>query len=201
MRTSLRGKFLGSKLLAPLLGAVLYLAWVTSAWAEEAEGGHHHLNWTDFTYRTIAIVIVVVILVKLLKKPFANFLTSRREEIQRLLSELEVKISEAKSEQARAQAKLVSLEEDARKIVNELIAEGEAEKQKIIEAAHRQAEYVQQQSQIAIQQEIQAARDSLSEEMVDMSVAAARELIQKRMQAEDQQRLIREFMMKVVEAK
>jgi len=168
MRASLWGKMLRSKQFAPLVGTVLYFAWLTSAWASEAEEGHHHLNWTDFTYRTVAIVIVLIVLVKLLKKPFANFLTSRREEIRRLLSELEVKMSEARSEQAKAQAKLASLEEDARKIINELIAEGEAEKQKIIESANRQAEYIQQQAQVAIQQEIQAARDSLSEEVAEL---------------------------------
>ncbi|MGC9964023.1 MAG: ATP synthase F0 subunit B [Syntrophobacteraceae bacterium] len=201
MRASLGGKMLRSKQFAPLVGTVLYFAWLTSAWASEAEEGHHHLNWTDFTYRTVAIVIVLAVLIKLLRKPMANFLTARREEIQRLLSELEVKISEARSEQAKAQAKLASLEEDTRKIINELIAEGEAEKQKIIEAAHRQAEYIQQQAQVAIQQEIQAARDSLREEVAELSVAAAQDIIQKRMQAEDQQRLVREFMIKVVEAK
>ena len=201
MRASLWGKMLRSKLFAPLVGTVLYFAWLTSAWAAEAEEGHHHLNWTDFTYRTVAIVIVLAVLIKLLKKPIANFLTSRREEIQRLLSELEVKIAEARSEQVKAQAKLTSLEEDTRKIINELIAEGEAEKQKIIESANRQAEYIQQQAQVAVQQEIQAARDSLREEAADLSVAAAQDIIQKKMQAEDQQRLVREFMIKVVEAK
>jgi F-type H+-transporting ATPase subunit b len=200
MRASLRGKILKSKQFAPVVGAALYFASLTSAWASEAEG-HHHLNWTDFTYRTVAVVIVIIVLVKLLKKPVSNFLTSRREEIQRLLSELEVKLSEAKSEQAKAQAKLASLEEDTRKIIDELIAEGEAEKQKIIESAHRQAEYIQQQAQVAIQQEIQAARDGLREEVADLAVAAAKDIIEKRMQAEDQQRLVREFMLKVVEAK
>jgi F-type H+-transporting ATPase subunit b len=192
---------LRSKLFGPVLGTVLYFAWLTTAWASEAAEGHHHLNWTDFTYRTVAIVIVVAVLFKLLKKPAASFLTSRREEIQRMLSELDVKISEAKSEQGKAQAKLVSLEEDARKIIAELIAEGEAEKQKIIDAANKQAEYIQQQAEIAIQQEIQIARDSLKEEVAEMSVAAAQEIIEKKMKAEDQQRLVREFMIKVVEAK
>ena len=201
MRASLWGKMLRSKLFGPVLGTVLYFAWLTTAWASEAAEGHHHLNWTDFTYRTVAIVIVVAVLIKLLKKPVANFLTSRREEIQRLLSELELKIAEAKAEQASAQAKFASLEEDTRKIVNELIAEGEAEKQKIIEAAHRQAEYIQQQAEIAVQQEVQTARDSLRGEVADLSVAAAQDIIEKKMKAEDQQRLVREFMIKVVEAK
>ncbi len=102
---------------------------------------------------------------------------------------------------SRVQARLASLEEETRRIVDELIAEGEAEKKKIIEAAHREAEYIQQQAQIAIQQEIQAARDSLKDEVAELSVAAAQDIIRKKMRAEDQQRLVREFMTKVVEAK
>jgi F-type H+-transporting ATPase subunit b len=179
---------------------VLYFAWLGNAFASEVEGGHHP-NWIDFAYRTVAVVIVAAILVKLLRKPVANFLNSRREEIQRLLSELETKTSEARSEYSRVRATLASLEEDTRKIVDELIAEGEAERKKIIEAAHREAEYIQQQAQVAIQQEIQAARDSLRDEVAELSVAAAQDIIQKNMQAEDQQRLVREFMTKVVEAK
>ncbi len=200
MRASINGKIMRSRHFAPLLGIVLYLAWLINAFASEAEGGHD-LNWIDFAYRTVAVVIVAVILVKLLRKPAANFLTSRREEIQRLLSELDAKTSEARAEFSEARAKLASLEEDTRKIVDELIAEGEAEREKIIAAAHREAEYIQQQAQVAIQQEIQAARDSLKDEVAELSVAAAQDIIQKQMQAEDQQRLVREFMTKVVEAK
>ncbi len=200
MRASLKGKVLRSRWFVPLMGTMLDLACLTNAWAAEGEEGHA-LNWTDFAYRTVAIVIVIAVLVKLLRKPVANFLTSRREEIERLLSELEVKMTEAKSEQAKAQARLASLEEETRKIVNELLAEGEAERQKIIEAAHRQADYIQQQAQVAIQQETQAARDSLREEVADLAVAGAKDLILKRIKADDQKRLVSEFMMKVVEAK
>ncbi len=201
MQVSLRGKMMRSRHFALLVGMVLNFAWLGSALASEAEGGHHELNWLDFTYRTVAFVIVVGILVKLLRKPVSSFLSGRREEIQRLLAELDAKTAEAKVEHARVQAKLASLEAETRKIVDELIAEGEAEKEKIVKAAHREAEYIQQQAQVAIQQEIQAARDSLKDEVADLSIAAAQDLIRKKMKADDQQRLVHEFMTKVVEAK
>jgi F-type H+-transporting ATPase subunit b len=200
MHASLKEKMMRSKHFAPLLGMVLYFACLSNAFASEAEGGHH-LNWMDFAYRTVALIIVAGVLVKFLRKPIANFLNSRREEIQRLLSELEAKTSEARSEYSRVQARISSLEEDTRKIIDELIAEGEVESKKIIEAAHREAEYIKQQAQIAIEQEIQAARDSLKDEVADLSVAAAQDIIKKKIKVEDQQRLVREFMTKVVEAK
>ncbi len=202
MYASLRAKMMKSRHFALLAGTAIHFALLGNALASEAEEGHHHhLNWTDFTYRTFAFVILVGVLVKLLRKPIANFLSARRDEIQRLIAELEVKTSEAKAEQAKVQAKVSALEQETKKIVDELIAEGEVEKNKIIEAAHRQAEYIQQQAEVAIEQEILAARDSLKNEFADLSVAAAQDLIQKKMKADDQQRLVREFMTKVVEAK
>ena len=40
MRASLNGKMMRSRHFAPLLGIVLYLAWLVNAFASEAEGGH-----------------------------------------------------------------------------------------------------------------------------------------------------------------
>ncbi len=200
MHASLREMLMKLKYVGLPLGLVLFFAFQGSAWASEAGGGHH-LNWTDFAYRTFAFVLLVAILTKLLRKPIANFLTARREEIQRMIEELETKTAEAQKKSAEFQAKLGSLEQETKKIVDELILEGEAEKQKIIEAAHRQADYIQQQARIAIEQEIQAARTSLKNEVADLSVAAAEDILKKKMKADDQKRLIGEFMTMVVEAK
>ncbi|MCE5335016.1 MAG: F0F1 ATP synthase subunit B [Desulfobacteraceae bacterium] len=200
MHATLRGMMMRLKHVVLLAGIVLFFAYLGDAFASEAGGGQH-LNWTDFTYRTVAFLILVGILFKLLRKPLSGFLNARREEIQRLLDELDTKTAAAQQENAKVQTKLAALEQETKKIVEELIAEGEAEKQKIIEAAHRQAEYIQQQAQVAIQQEVKAARDSLKDEIAEMSVAAAEELLKKSMRPKDQDRLVNEFMSKVVEAK
>jgi F-type H+-transporting ATPase subunit b len=191
---------MASKFFLSFTGLVLFFAFQASAYAAEAEGGHH-LNWSDFTYRTVAFVILVVLLLVLVKKPVANFLNSRRDEIQRMLQELDTKAAEAQKKNSEFQVRLASLEQETRKIVDELIAEGEAEKKKIIEAAQRQADYIQQQAHIAIQQEVQAARNSLKEEIADLSVSAAEGILTKNLKSDDQDRLVREFMTMVVEAK
>lgn len=200
MHASLREIMTRSGRRALLLGVVLNFSCLSSALAAEA-GGAHHLNWTDFAYRTVAFLVLITVLIKLLRKPLSNFLSSRRDEIKRMLEELETKTVEAQKSNAALQVRIASVEEETRKIVDELIAEGEAERKKIIEAAHRQADYIQQQARIAIQQEVQAARDSLKNEVSELSVAAAEDVLKKNMQTEDQERLVREFMTMVVEAK
>jgi F-type H+-transporting ATPase subunit b len=201
MQVSLRETMMRSKFFAPLLGLVLVFSMQGSLWAAEAGGEAHHLNWADFAYRTAAFLILVGILVKLLRKPIVNFLNSRREEIQRMLEELQVKTVEAQKKTDELESRMAAVEQETKKIVDELIAEGEAERRKIVEAAHRQADYIQQQARIAIQQEVQAARESLTDEVADLSVVAAQNVLQQNMQPEDQERLVREFMTMVVEAK
>lgn len=191
------------KSLSLLLGAGAILALQGTGWCSGggAEGGAHHLNWWDFALRTGNFVILVAILFKLLKKPLGNFLTTRRQDIQKLLEDLKLKQEEAARVSAEYKAKLAALDEETKKIVAELLSEGEAEKQKIIQAAERQAAYIKQQAEIAVQQEIKAARERLQEEVAELSVAAAEQLIQKHIKAEDQDRLVKEFMKRVVEAK
>lgn len=186
---------------ALLSGAGLLLLLQGTAWASSEGGGHHGLNWFDFFQRLACFLILLAVLVKLLKQPIRNFFVSRREEIQNLLAELEVKQKEAERKSAEYKAKLVALEDETRQIVSELIAEGEAERQKIIESAKGQAEYIRQQAEISIQQEVKAARKSLQEEIGELSVAAAEEILRNRMEPGDHDRLVRDFMARVVEAK
>ncbi|ROR03478.1 F0F1 ATP synthase subunit B [Desulfosoma caldarium] len=174
----------------------------TAAFASAA-GGHEAagLPWKDFFLRLMNFAIMVAILIKLLKKPVANFFSSRRENIQRLLTELEEKKKEMEAKAAEYQAKLAALDQETEQILAEYIQEGEAEKQKIIEAAEKEAHYIKEQARFAIQQEIKAAKESLQEEIAELSVNAAEDLLKKSIRPEDQDRLIDEFITKAVEAK
>jgi F-type H+-transporting ATPase subunit b len=173
----------------------------TFAWASGGEGGHHGLNWWDFTLRLMNFAIMVGLLVYLLKKPLRNFFISRREGIQTTLAELEAKKVEAEKICAEYQAKLATLDQEVGQILAEYIQEGETEKRKILEAAEKQAEYLKQQAHLTIQQEVKSARESLQEEIAELTVAAAEELLRKSIKAKDQERLVKEFIAKVVEAK
>jgi F-type H+-transporting ATPase subunit b len=79
--------------------------------------------------------------------------------------------------------------------------EGEMEKQRIIESANRQAAYITEQAKLAVQQEIKAAKGELQEEIANLSVAAAEDILKKNMKSDDHKRLVQEFLTKAVEAK
>lgn len=197
-----RGSMMRAKSVSLLLGAAMLLAMQGLGWCSEGGGqGGGHLNWTDFTLRLINFLILVTILFKLLKKPMVNFLSSRREDIQKLLAELEAKKRDAEKASAEYKSKMAALEGETRRIVDEMLADGEAERVKIIQSAQRQAAYIKEQAQLAIQQEIKVAREKLQEEISELSVAAAEEILRKNLKAEDHGRLVKDFMGRVVEAK
>ncbi|MCK8601134.1 F0F1 ATP synthase subunit B [Desulfoferrobacter suflitae] len=184
-----------------MLIAGLLLGLQGLALAAEAGGHGHELNWKDFLFRVMNFAIMAAILIKLLKKPMAKYFASRREDIQKMLADLELKKQEAEQKCAEYKAKLAALEEETQKIVSEYVQEGEMERAKILEAAERQAAYIKEQADLSIQQEIKAAKDSLQKEVGELSVTAAEEILRKNMQSDDQERLVRDFMTKVVEAK
>ena len=191
----MRGTYLGLVTFAVMATTMSGLAWASEG------GGHHELNWWDFFLRLMNFAIMLGLLIYLLKKPLGNFFVSRRENIQNTLIELEQKKLEADKKCAEYKAKLSTLDKEVGQIIAEYVQEGEAEKSKIIEAAQKQAEYLKQQAQLTIQQEIKSARESLQEEIADLTVAAAEVILRKNIKAKDQDRLVQEFIAKVVEAK
>jgi len=184
-----------------VLAAGLLLGLQSIAFAAEGGGHGGGLNWNDFLFRVLNFGIMAVVLIKLLRKPLSKYFASRREDIQKMLDDLELKKKEAEQRCVEYKNKLLALEEETGKIVSEYIQEGEIERQKILATAERQAEYIKEQTQLSIQQEVKAARESLQKEVSELSVAAAEEILRKNMQAEDQERLVQDFMTKVVEAK
>jgi F-type H+-transporting ATPase subunit b len=192
-------RYLGGVVLAGLMVGLSGLAWASGG--GEHGAGHGELNWFDFSLRILNFGIMAAILFKLLKKPLAGFIATRRENIQSSLAELELQKQEAEQKRAEYQAKLAALDQETRKILDEYIQEGEIEKGKIIAAAQKQADYIRQQAHLAVQQEVKSAREGLQREIVELSVAAAEEVLRKNIKAKDQERLVQDFMAKVVEAK
>ena len=74
-----------------------------------------------------------------------------------------------------------------------LAAEGVAEKERIVAEAKERAAQILAQADVTIEREIQAARDRLKEELVDVAAQKAREIITKDITDSDQDNLVNEF--------
>lgn len=182
---------------------VVFVAFLAVGEVLAAGGGHGESSFDkgkDLIWRTMNFVVLAGVLIFLLKKPLAKALASRRQGIKEELDDLEKQKQEAQEELREYQEKLNQLDKEIEKIVADYIKEGEAVKDKIIEEAKASAEKLQEQAKKNIEHEFEKARRSLKAEMADQAVAMAEELIKKNIKDEDQERIVNEYLEKVVVA-
>jgi F-type H+-transporting ATPase subunit b len=153
----------------------------------------------DLLKRVMNFVALAIALVFLLRKPLKKFFADRTQGITDELAELEAKREAAKADLAKIEATLKAAEADKEAILAEYRAQGEKEQAKIIASAHITAERVKTQAQFTIGQEVAQAKAELKREVAVMSASVAEDLIRQKITAQDQSRLVDEYLSKVQE--
>ena len=185
-----------------ILAAVLVILAFSAGPAFCAGGGHGEegaKGWvaTD-TYRVMNFGVLAVALVFLLRKPVKKALGARIEGIREQLQELEARKGEAEKQLAEYNEKLARLDQEAEQIVSNYIEQGKEAKARIIEEAKASAEKLEEQAKRAIEHEFKKAKEKLKAEVAEQSLAKAEELIQARITGDDQEKLVDEYLEKVV---
>lgn len=178
-------------------GGLFLIFWASTVWG--SEGGAS--KWPDFWYRVLNFVLMAGILFLVARKPIRELFAKRTQTIANTLAELEAKKKEAEKTYQEYSEKLAQLDKETARILEEYRAQGEAEKTKIIAGAEKSAAEIRAQTERAIQQEIKSATMALKREVAELSVAAAEKVLREKIGKEDHQLLIRDFTIKVVEAK
>ncbi len=164
-----------------------------------AEGGAHGKGWiaTD-TYRLLHFIVLGGGLFLLLRKPLSQALGARVKGIEDQLSELEAQKVEAEKKLAEYNQKFAQLEKDSEGIVAEYVRQGEDAKARILKEAEAAADKLQAQAQKNIESEIQRVRVRLQEEILDKALVKAEALVKEKVNAADQEKLVDEYLAKVV---
>ncbi len=162
--------------------------------AAEGKGG-----WaaTD-TYKVMNFAVLAIALVFLIRKPMKKALSDRIEGIRDQLSELEAKKKAAEDELANYNRKFQQLDQESERLIAQYIQQGEEARARIIKEAEGAAEKLQEQARRNIEQEFKKARISLQEEVLEKALAEAEALIKNRISDDDQERLVDEYLEKVV---
>ena len=171
-----------------------------------SKGGHEDAHaeqgtkgWvaTD-TYRVMNFAVLLTILIILLRKPFAQALNGRITGIQDQLNDLEAKKTEAENQLAEYNEKLSLLDKQAENIVSEYIKQGNEAKARILQEAKLAAEKIEEQARRNIEQEFNAAKEKLQVEIFEKALTKAEDMIKRNISSEDQDRLVDEYLKKVV---
>ena len=177
----------------------LVLAAAAVAFATEHGGGEHHgLNWMDFLFRVINFVIFIAIIYKFGGKAIAGFFRGRREQIETQLNDLGARKEEAEKRLRQVEESIKNIAQEREQILADFRSQGEALKASIIEKAHQTAEKIKAQAEMAAAQERRLAQEKIRAEMADLIVEAAEKILAEKLTAEEHEKLINEYLTKVV---
>jgi F-type H+-transporting ATPase subunit b len=151
----------------------------------------------DLGWRVMNFIVLMLILVKFGAKPIANGLGARRKQIRDEIEDLEAKKVDAEKAYKDFSAKLESVEKDVDSIVEKAVAQAEVEKARIIEAAEKSADDIKRSAEMAIANEVTAAKRSLKVSVTEQAAVMAEELIVKNLTSDDQVKIIEDYLDKV----
>lgn len=185
---------------------VLLVALVSFGFASGGEGGAHGgghggaAQWKDFMWRCIDFAALVLILVWAVKKAdMKKALADRQAGIDKALREADEMKAAAEKKFAEYSAKLARANKEAEELQKVIREDGLAEKARILAEAKVAAEKIKDQAKTMADQEIARAKAELREEASRLAVQLAEQKLKSAMSADDQDRLVGEYLTKVVE--
>src|SRR3989339_1422415 len=166
-----------------------------------SDGGHGgvHNAWLGIdTAKVLNFGILIIALFFIARKPVAEFFSSRAKGIEDEIKVLEQKKAEAEKKLAEYQARFKNLDEESKKILEEYMKQGEEAKIRILAEAEAQAAKLEAMAKRNIEQEFKAAKTKLQQEIAEKAMIKAEELIKASISSDDQDKLVDEYLKKVV---
>ena len=170
---------------------------IASAGGDHGEVASKGWVITD-TYKVMNFAVLAGVLFYLARKPVKEFFSSRTTGIRQELETLEQKKVESEKILARYAEQIATLDKEADKIVADYVAQGEAAKKRILAEAEAQAVKLEEMAKRNIELEFKNARLALKQEIVDKALAKAEILVKESISKEDQDRLVDDYLAKVV---
>ena len=168
-----------------------------------ASGGGGHADsgviLKDFAYRCFNFALLVGLVAYFVTKPIRKGLKGRTEEIEKTLADAQAAKEAAEAKHLEYTEKLAKATEEIATITDSIRREGELERDKIIAAAKELAINVEQEAENKAAGVVTKARTELREEAASLAVELAKDMLIKQVSADDQKRLVDEYMQKVGE--
>jgi F-type H+-transporting ATPase subunit b len=181
------------------LGGALALVGPAAAWAA-SEGGHEGgLISLDksLIVQVINFLILLVILQRLLYKPFLAKMGERTQAIQKSLDEAQAARAEATRQQEENETRLRAAHAEAAAIRAQAMKEASEEQKRLIEAARAESQRLVESAKAQMDADVRRAREELRREVADLATAVAEKLVRRSLRDEDHRRIVAEAITKV----
>ncbi len=170
------------------------------------EGGAAHatshaaLQMKDFGWRVLNFAMLAALLIWGMKKAqVSKLLSDRQAGIEKALKEAVAAREAAEKKYAEYSDKLSKATKEIDEIYASIKKEGELEKERIIAEAKVSAERIKEQAELTAAREVLKARTELQAEAARLAVQLAEQSLKENVGNDDQNRLVGEYLTKVVE--
>lgn len=171
------------------LCAVLIALFLCGPDALAAENTKNWRSTFDLVMRWVNFAIIVILLVKFAKTPLKNFLTDRKEQVERNIKVYEQQKEAVEGKIIETQKMLGDSMIRFEKIRKTIIEDGERKKQQIIEDAQRESKMLLEATQHKIEHRIREASNAIRAELIESAIALAETRLPAEITAADQQKL------------
>jgi F-type H+-transporting ATPase subunit b len=166
-----------------------------------SEGGGHDGGFISLDrsliVQVINFVILLVILTRLLYKPFLAKMRERTEAIQKSLEEAQAARAEAARQQEENETRLRAAHAEAAAIRAQALKEASDEQRRLVEAARAESQRLLAAAKTQMDADVRRAREELRREVGELATAVAEKLIRKSLRDEEHRRIVDEAIAKV----
>jgi len=170
-----------------------------AAWAAAEGGQEGGLISLDrsLIVQVVNFVILLVILQRLLYKPFLAKMQERTGAIQKSLEEAQAARAEAARQQEENEARLRAAYAEAAAIRAQALKEAAEEHKRLVDAARAESHRLIDGARAQMEADVRRARDELRREVAELATAVAEKLVRKSLRDEDHRRLLAEAIARV----
>jgi len=156
-------------------------------------------DWT-FGFQLVNTLIIFLLLKKFLYKPVRSFMDNRAKGIEDAMNEAVNKGKEAEAILAEYQKKLDNIKEERNEIIRDASKRAEQRGDEIVKKAQEEAQKIVEKANNDIVRERQKAMNEMKDQMAALVIMAASKVIEKELNVDVHQRMIKEFIDEVGEA-
>ena len=174
-------------------------SWALAAGALAAEepGEHAAASPMLIVYHAFGLAVLIGVLVYFARAPIQTFMRDRSDTLRRQLETAKQALERAEATNREANARLTRLADENEALVRDAAQQAEIEKTRAIERARAAAERVREEARRSADQEIERARAELQSEAARLATSLAGEIVRQNLNAQDEERLLSEFVERV----
>jgi F-type H+-transporting ATPase subunit b len=156
-------------------------------------GASTGFNGGDILFQLVMFIILLALLKKFAWGPLMGIMQQREEHIANEIEAAEQSRAEAKKSLEEQRSLLKDARTEAQGLIENAKKQGDVQREEIIAAARTESNRIKESAKLEIEQQKEQAVAAIREQVASLSVLIASKVIEKELSADDQQKLINEY--------